>query len=185
MVDHESPALVHRLLDEAKSDRAAMEGRLDAKDADLKAALALQRNEIEQQEAKVEAKVKEAEAKMEAKMEEQRKEMEQQQLALRAELSVPPAEPALNDEQLVALQARIEGLHVTKLLTDEELFAIEDMIVDWAEVQASMEGKVITQTALYATQTFGVGVRVHKLLKISEVATGDAAFARQLRRKFL
>ena len=53
------------------------------------------------------------------------------------------------------------------------------------EVQASMEGKVITQTALYATQTFGVGVRVHKLLKISEVATGDAAFARQLRRKFL
>ena len=48
-----------------------------------------------------------------------------------------------------------------------------------------MEGQIITQTALYATQTFGAGVRVHKVIKISEVATGDAAFARQLRRKFM
>ena len=56
----ESPALVEWLLDEARSDRASM-------GADLKAALVLQRNEIEQQQQK-----------METKMEQQRKEMEHQ-----------------------------------------------------------------------------------------------------------
>ena len=54
-----------------------------------------------------------------------------------------------------------------------------------AKVQASMEGQVVTQTALYATQAFGAGVKVHKMTKISEVVRGDAAFAWQLRRKFL
>ena len=55
------------------------------------------------------------------------------------------------------------------------------------EMQASMVDQIVTETMLYATagHAFGVGVKVHKMLKISAVATGDAAFARQLRRKFL
>ena len=58
-------------------------------------------------------------------------------------------------------------------------------IADWVEVQAS--GPTVTELALYAAagQPFGVGVKMHKIVKISEVATGDAAFARQLRRKFV
>jgi hypothetical protein len=40
---------------------------------------------------------------------------------------------------------------------------------------------------LYATagHSFAAGVKVHKLMKISAVAGVDAAFARQLKRKFL
>ena len=105
---------------------------------------------------------------------------------------------------------------MTKLLSDDELFALEDSVADWVslcsmlcpcpisdattdklaavdamhtqvEMQASMVDQVVTETTLYATagHAFGVGVKVHKMLKISAVATGDAAFARQLRRKFL
>ena len=140
-----------------------MEARIEQLQADLKAAL----EEAEQQRKETEAK------------------MELRQAALKVELTPAPPAPAITQEQLTELQARIEGLHVTKLLADEELFALEDMIFDWAEVQASMEDQVITQAALYATLTFGAGVTVHKMIKVSEVATGDAACARQLRRKFM
>lgn len=55
-------------------------------------------------------------------------------------------------------------------------------------MQASMVGEVVTETLLYhatASHAFGVGVQVHKMLKISAAISGDAAFARQIRRKFL
>lgn len=50
-----------------------------------------------------------------------------------------------------------------------------------------MVDQVVTEVMLYATagDAFATGVKVHRILKISAVATGDAAFARQLRRKFL
>jgi hypothetical protein len=54
-------------------------------------------------------------------------------------------------------------------------------------VEASM-GEVVTETMLYATvgsSIFEAGVTVHKMVKISEVASGDGAFARQLKRKFV
>ena len=56
-----------------------------------------------------------------------------------------------------------------------------------AEMEASMVDQVVTEVMLYATagDAFATGVKVHRILKISAVATGDAAFARQLRRKFL
>jgi hypothetical protein len=162
-----------------------------------------------------------------AKMEQQRKEMEarleQQHAAAlaRAEARVGlPSVAAVSEEQLSHLQTRLEGLHMTKLLSDDELFALEDSVADWVrmcsllsvifpnsdattdrlavadthchchaqvEMQASMVDQIVTETMLYATagHAFGVGVKVHKMLKISAVATGDAAFARQLRRKFL
>ena len=35
--------------------------------------------------------------------------------------------------QVVALQARLESLHAAKILSDEELYALEDVIADDAE----------------------------------------------------
>ena len=76
---------------------------------------------------------------MEAKIEQQRLEIEQhrkeKEATMEQELAAfkDPA-PAITDEQLAALQARIEGLHVTKLLADEELFALEDLIADYVEL---------------------------------------------------
>jgi hypothetical protein len=45
-------------------------------------------------------------------------------------------------------QARLGGLHAAGLLTDAELFALEDTIADWAEVRASMVGQVVTEVSL-------------------------------------
>ena len=94
---------------------------------------------------------------------------------------------AIAEAELVALQARLEDIHASKLLTDDELHGVEDLLADWTEVEASMVEQVVTEVMLYASAglTFAVGVKVHKLIKISVVTPGDAAFARQVRRKFL
>ena len=55
---------------------------------------------------------------MEAKLTAQKAEMEAKLEAKIAELTVP-APAAISAEQLVVLQDRLEGMHTTKLLTDE------------------------------------------------------------------
>ncbi len=67
-------------------------------------------------------------------------------------------------QQLPGLQARLEALHASKLLTDDESFVVEDALVDSLEVTSD-------------------GSRVVHLLALSAMLTGDATFARQLRRK--
>ena len=71
--------------------------------------------------------------------------------------------------QITALQWRVQALHATQLLTDEELYRIEDVIADGCEVDDSGDG--------------GDG-RVAQMLALSERMTAEGAFARQLRRKF-
>ena len=153
-----------------------------------------ERDEIVRREAKadraeMEARLERQRQEMEAKMEQQRKEMELQQAALKAELTlqltVPPPAPATTDEQLAALQARVEGLHATKLLTDEELFALEDLVADYVELTASVTDGVITKDMIYAMPTAGVASKLDKLVGLSAAMAGDAAFARQVRRKFM
>jgi hypothetical protein len=70
----------------------------------------------------------------------------------------------LRDQQLIALQARLEALSAAKLLTDDELFAVEDVIGD-SSGEASGEHQVTM------------------LLALSARMASDSAFARQLRRK--
>ena len=115
--------------------------------------------------------------------------MERQQAALKAELTlqltVPPPAPAITDEQLAALQVRIEGLHVTKLLTDEELFALEDLVADYMELTVSVTDGIITKGMIYAMPTVAAASKLDKLVNLSTAMVGDAAFARQARRKFL
>jgi hypothetical protein len=63
------------------------------------------------------------------------------------------------DEQLAALQARLEALHAAKLLGDAELCAVEDIVADG-------------------------GDQVAALLELSGRMVGEGAFSRQLRRKY-
>ena len=72
----------------------------------------------------------------------------------------------LHGQQVAALQMRLEALHATKLLSDEELFALEDAIAD-ADEAPDGDGRVVRMVAL--------SVRM----------SADAAFSRQLRRKFM
>ena len=64
--------------------------------------------------AAMEARLEAKDAKMEAKLAEQRQEME----AKMAELTAP-APAAISDDQVAALQARLEALNAAKLLSDE------------------------------------------------------------------
>jgi hypothetical protein len=66
-----------------------------------------QREMFREQREEIKADRAELEAKMEARLQQQR-----------AELTAP-APAAISEEQVAALQARLEGLHTAKLLTDE------------------------------------------------------------------
>lgn len=100
-------------------------GVMEQHQADLKTSLEQQKQETEHQRQEMEA----AKSKMVAKD------------AKIAELT-PAA--AITDEQLATLQARLEGLHMTKLLADEELFALEDLIADYSGWQMNGEKHVCT-----------------------------------------
>ena len=69
---------------------------------------------------------------------------------------------AVRARDLLALQSRLENLHAAKLLADEELFAVEDIIAD-----CDAEDD-----------------RVSALVTLSGKMAADKAFARQLRRKY-
>lgn len=105
----------------------------------------------------------------EAKMEQQRQEMEQQ----RQDNTTKLREQVLLREltQIAALQLRVQSLHAAQLLADEELYGLEDIIVDGCEVELADGGA-------------GDG-RVAKMVALSERVAADGAFARQLRRKFV
>jgi len=144
----------------AKADRAEMESKLEQQRQEAKAERAAM-------EARLDAK--------DVKMEQQRKEMEER-------LAAPPP-AAITEEQLTALQARIEGLHAAKLLSDDELFALEDLIADYVELAMSVPDRIITKDMIYALPD--VASKLDKLVGLSAAMAKDAAFARQARRKFL
>ena len=104
-------------------------------------------------------------------MEKQRAAAEAQAKADRADFEARLAHQTHETERqrqlaaLPSLQSRLESLHAAKLLTDEELYRLEDAIADGVEDEE------------------GGGERVGKLVALSARLAGDAALARQLRRK--
>jgi hypothetical protein len=120
---------------------------------------------------------------MVAAMERQRQELEAKVAALTPS---PPSE-AVSEGALAALQARLESMHAAKLLSDAELYSVEDMLADFVELKASMAGQPITEAMIYAplAQQCSTASTLHKLVRLSASMVGDVAFARQLRRKFV
>ena len=122
----------------------------------------------------------------EAKMEQQEEEMErqsQESARLREQTQVAAwqlhvREQALEgklaaavESKVGALQSRVEALHAAQLLTDDELYSLEDIIADGCEVMVASGGE-------------GPEDRVGKMIALSEMMAADGAFSRQLRRKF-
>ena len=149
---------------------ARMEARMDKQALEAKAEMEAQRLETRRQasEAKAEMEAQRLESRKQAA--EAKAEMEAQRLEndkLRAEAADTRVEAVavrLRDQQLIALQARLEALSAAKLLSDDELFAVEDVIGD-----SSGEASGDDQVAI--------------LLALSARMATDSAFARQLRRK--
>jgi len=128
--------------EQAKSERAEMEAKIEQQ------RLAMDSQRV-QMEAKLEQFAQQAQAATDAKLDQ-------------AEARV---EYMTTEQQLPALQARIEALHAAKLLSDDELFSIEDLIAD---LEVGSED-----------------TRVGQLITLSSRMAGDAAFSRQIRRKIL
>ena len=135
----------------------------------------------EQTRHETEAKI---EAKMETRMEEQRQQMQEQRQQMQEqrqqieELKAP--QEAIAAQQVEALTARLQALHAAQMLSDDELFALEDCVADFLEAKASYG--VLTLEAVHAHRALS---KVHKLLALGEGMADDAMFARQLRRKFV
>ena len=136
-----------------------------------------------EQEAKVEKLRQETEAKAAAEKAELRQEMQQQMEKMREEIEekLTPAE-AISEQRLASLQARLEALHVAKLLGDDELYALEDMMADYLELKASMGTHVVTSEMVYASASAS---KLLKVVGLSEGVAADGAFARQVRRKYV
>ena len=107
---------------------------------------------------------------------------------LREEMTPPEPAPAITEEELATLQARVQALHAAQLLADEELFVAEDLCADYLELQASVpSGGVLTQEAIQTCvgHSYAAAAKLLKLVRLSAGMASDAAFARQLKRKFV
>ena len=69
----------------------------------------------------------------------------------------------------------------------QELYALEDLIADYVELRSEMVGRVLTEQTIYSSPgtSFTQARKLHKLFALARTMTGDAAFARQVRRRFL
>ena len=161
---------------------AIVQQRSTTDDASLVAVL-LEREErmhakADQMREEMEAKAEQLRQEAKAEKAELRQEMQQQMEAMREEMK--PAE-AIPEQRLAALQARLEALHAAKLLGDDELYALEDMVADFVEFEASLVG-VVTLDAMSGNQNAS---KLLKLVALSERLAADGAFARQARRKYV
>ena len=104
---------------------------------------------------------------------------EMEALVKQVEEKLTPA-AAISGGQIASLGARLEALHAAQLLGDEELFALEDAVADYVELQSSMG--VITLEAAHAIRAAD---KLVKLVALSEHIAADGAFSRQARRKYL
>ena len=126
-----------------------------------------------------EAKAWKAELRQE--MQQQIDQQKQQMEKMLEELKPTPPPEAISEQRLAALQVRIEALHANKLLSDDELYALEDMVADFVEFEASLVGVVV----LDGMRRNENATKLLTLISLSERITADSAFARQARRKYV
>lgn len=126
-----------------------------------------------------------ARAEMDTRLETQRAEMRAEMEKQRQELTPAPPQEAISAGQLAALQARLQAMNQAKLLDEEELFALEDLCADFAELKSISVGGVMTKEMVLASPALVAAATLCKLVGVSEQIAGDAAFARQVRRKFV
>lgn len=131
-------------------------------------------------EATSKAEKAQLEAKFEAKLEAQRLKNERQRQSLER-LKAQATEVRLCEQQTAALQARLESLHASKLLSQEELYQLEDAIEDAIEAERAAGDDAGTDGGGGG----GGGGQVASLIALSERQGSDAGFVRQLRRKHI
>ena len=125
--------------------------------------------------AELSAFMKEQQAISDARVDKMKTEMETKLAAMEAKLN--PA-PLLDDEQLSALQLRLDDMHAAGLLQESELRSCEDVIADVIGLEACI-GKPVT--AELAQANYAVK-KLCKMVAMSAKIPSNAALARQIRR---
>ena len=88
--------------------------------------------------------------------------------------------PALaTAQELGALQARLEALEASGLLTEEETFALDDVLAEFLAVRALAPAVAATSVTMGASAG-----KVRQMVDLSVGFAADRRFARQLRRQF-
>ena len=133
-----------------------------------------------EREDKMEAKTDRLREEAKAEKEDLRQQMDAKMDQMCEALTSAPPKVAISEQQVAALQARLEALHGAKLLSDDEQHALEDLVADYLELEATM-GTVTLELA-QASEAAG---KLLKLVALSERIAADGAFARQARRKYV
>jgi hypothetical protein len=138
------------------------------------------RQEAKMERAGYEAKADKLRGEMEAKAVAERDELRQEMEKMRKDLTPAPPAQAISEPQVAALQKRLEAVHAAKLLGDDELYALEDMVADFVEYESSMG--VVTLETICTNENAS---KLQTLVALSERIAADGAFARQARRKYV
>ena len=144
-----------------REERETSERRSDCQRHDMETKLDEQRRETQQ-----------VRHEMETERDEQRQETCKQQVR-----EVASAMSCVSEAQMELLQTRLDALHQAKLLSDDEIGALEDCIADYIDCRSSLSP---------AAAEIGVAAeKVKKMVGLSERVGKDGMLARQLRRKFV
>jgi hypothetical protein len=152
--------------------RQELEGKLEKQRAEMEAKLERQRAEIEAQRQEYEAKLEAQRQEMEAKLEKQR-----EGCLATLEAHRLDAKNYVSDAQLDSVQERLDSLHQAKLLSDDEMFSLEDTLAHFIKCRSSV--------TVAPGETGAAADRVRQLVGMCEGVSKDGMFARQLRRNFL
>ena len=147
--------------EQAKTERAEMEATLESKLAEQKAQMDAKLQQVEEQKQVMVATV----------------EMQRQQAELQRVRELASAMSCVSQGQLELLQTRLDALHQAKLLTDDEIGALEDCMTDYIDCRSSLDPA--------AAEIDVAAEKVKKMVGLSEAVGKDGMLARQLRRKFV
>ena len=142
-----------------REERETSERRSDCQRHDMETKLDQQRHETQQ-----------VRHDMETKLDEQRHETCKQQVR-----EVASAMSCVSEAQMELLQTRLDALHQAKLLTDDEIAALEDCVADYIDCRSSLNP--------VAAEIGAAAEKVKKMVGLSEGIGKDGMLARQLRRK--
>jgi len=138
--------------------RAEMDAKLEAQKQEMEQKLEQAQSEMSRlREAAVESRVREAEARARSEV--------------RAAIDARSNADTVSEEQLGAFLSRLQVLHASQLLSEDELHSLEDAVADCIEHGGP------------GASTPAAG-QVTRMVALSEKMIVDGSLARQLRRKF-
>ena len=161
-----------------REERERVHQMTEAQKAEMEAQRVASKAEMEAQRLETRKQASEAKAEMEAQRLENDK-LRTEAAEIRVETvvrEIASAKSCVSEGQLEMLQTRLDALHEAKLLTDDEVGALEDCVADYIDCCSSLNPA--------AAEIGAAAEKVKKMVGLSEGMGKDRMLARQLRRKF-